>query len=135
MLPEIVRELATHQGMGRLGVLDVSRDRDGDRLRCACGERRWPSSYTNRGADDKTVDAAGDATLHHPVIAKEESVQRGSDKHGARQDDALARDVEGMIRGTGPTHAEEWKDPEPPADDDPQLTTREPMVDRGERPS
>jgi len=62
-------------------------------------------------------------------------MQRGSDKHGARQDDALARDVEGMIRGTGPTHAEEWKDPEPPADDDPQLTTHEPMVDRGERPS
>lgn len=46
-------------------------------------------------------------------------MERGSDKHGPRKDDALAEDVEGMIRGTGPTHAEEWKDPEPPADDDP----------------
>jgi hypothetical protein len=51
-------------------------------------------------------------------------MQRGSDKHGARKDDALAHDVEGMVRGTGPTHAEEWKDPEPPADDDPVLNTR-----------
>jgi hypothetical protein len=58
-------------------------------------------------------------------------MQRGSDKHGARKDDALAHDVEGMIRGTGPTHAEEWKDPEPPADDDPQLNTRAAIVERG----
>jgi hypothetical protein len=59
-------------------------------------------------------------------------MQRGSDKHSARKDDALARDVGGMIRGTGPTHAEEWKDPEPPADDDPQLNTRAAIVDRGQ---
>ncbi|MFN2495413.1 MAG: hypothetical protein ABR608_05845 [Pseudonocardiaceae bacterium] len=60
-------------------------------------------------------------------------MQRGSDKHSARQDDALAHDVEGMLRGTGPTHAEEWKDPEPPADDDPELDMRTPIDDRGER--
>lgn len=59
-------------------------------------------------------------------------MQRGSDKHSARKDDALARDVEGMLRGTGPTHAEEWKDPEPPADDDPVLNTRAPVEDRGD---
>jgi hypothetical protein len=29
-----------------------------------------------------------------------------------------------MVRGTGPTRAEEWKDPEPPADDDPQPDMR-----------
>jgi len=63
----------------------------------------------------------------------EGSMQRGSDKHGARKDDALARDVENMIRGTGPTHAEEWKDPEPPADDDPQLNTHLAAGNRGER--
>jgi hypothetical protein len=57
-------------------------------------------------------------------------MQRGSDKHSARKDDALARDVEGMIRGTGPTHAQEWKDPEPPADDDPQLNTSRSIEDR-----
>ncbi|PZS39186.1 MAG: hypothetical protein DLM62_09610 [Pseudonocardiales bacterium] len=56
-------------------------------------------------------------------------MQRGSDKHGPRKDDALARDVENVIRGTGPTHVEEWKDPEPPADDDPQLNTRLPAND------
>ncbi|MFY9807697.1 MAG: hypothetical protein WCB57_01455 [Pseudonocardiaceae bacterium] len=61
-------------------------------------------------------------------------MQRGSDKHSARKDDALAHDVEGMIRGTGPTHAEEWKDPEPPADDDPELNTRLAVENRGERP-
>lgn len=44
-------------------------------------------------------------------------MQRGSDKHSAWKDDALARDVEDMIRSTGPTDAQEWKDPEPPAAD------------------
>ncbi len=48
-------------------------------------------------------------------------MQRGSDKHSAREDDALAHDVESMLRGTGPNHAQEWKDPEAPADDDPEL--------------
>lgn len=57
-------------------------------------------------------------------------MQRGSDKHGARKDDALAHEVEGMIRGTGPTHVEEWKDPEPPADDDPAPDLRSPAVER-----
>ena len=59
-------------------------------------------------------------------------MQRGSDKNSARKDDALARDVEGMLRGKNPTHAEEWKDPEPPADDDPVLNTRGRAEDRGD---
>jgi hypothetical protein len=59
-------------------------------------------------------------------------MQRGSDKHGPRKDDALAHDVEGMVRGTGPTHAEEWKDPEPPADDDSPLSTRVAIMNRGQ---
>ena len=45
-------------------------------------------------------------------------MQRGSDKHSARQDDALARDVESMLRGTTTNQAQEWKDPEVPATDD-----------------
>lgn len=48
-------------------------------------------------------------------------MQRGSDKHSAREDDALARDVESMLRGAGPNHAQEWNDPEVPADDDLEL--------------
>jgi Protein of unknown function (DUF2795) len=48
-------------------------------------------------------------------------VERGSDKHGPRMDDALKHDVEGAIRGTHSTHAEEWKDPEPSAEDQPDV--------------
>jgi len=49
-------------------------------------------------------------------------MERGSDKHGPRQDDELKHELEGMLRsGGGPSHAEEWRDPEPPADDDPVL--------------
>ncbi|MGW0193878.1 DUF2795 domain-containing protein [Nonomuraea sp. NPDC003201] len=39
--------------------------------------------------------------------------QRGSDKHGPRLDDQQKHETEGMVRGGGPTHAEEWKEPEP----------------------
>ncbi len=44
---------------------------------------------------------------------------RGSDKHSARQDDALAGEVEGMMRSGHSTHAQEWKDPEPSGEDQP----------------
>ena len=47
--------------------------------------------------------------------------QRGSDKHNPREDDELKHELEGTLRGTGPTRAEEWHDPEPPADDDPAV--------------
>lgn len=63
------------------------------------------------------------------------TMQRGSDKHGARHDDALAAEVDGMIRGTGPTRAEEWHDPEPPADDDPDVSPGTPSSDRPDRPA
>ncbi|MBY4214765.1 hypothetical protein HQO42_25155 [Rhodococcus fascians] len=48
-------------------------------------------------------------------------MERGSDKHSPRQDDALKEDTEGMIRGNKPTRADEALDPEPPADDDPNI--------------
>ncbi|MFI6740728.1 DUF2795 domain-containing protein [Nonomuraea sp. NPDC050451] len=38
--------------------------------------------------------------------------QRGSDKHGPRLDDQQKHETEGMVRGGGTTHAEEWKEPE-----------------------
>jgi hypothetical protein len=44
-----------------------------------------------------------------------------STKHSAREDDALAHEVEGMIRAGRSTHAEEWKDPEPTAEGDPDV--------------
>jgi hypothetical protein len=49
--------------------------------------------------------------------------ERGSDRHGPLLDQALAREVDGMLRGTGPTHAEEWRDPEPAGPDQPRVGT------------
>lgn len=48
-------------------------------------------------------------------------MQRESDLHSPREDDALKADMQGMLKGGGPTRAEEWADPEPPADDDPNV--------------
>jgi len=53
-------------------------------------------------------------------------VERGSDKHGPRQDDQLKAELSGMLGSAG-GHREEWVDPEPPADDDPPR----PDVDAG----
>jgi hypothetical protein len=40
-------------------------------------------------------------------------MERGSAKHGPRLDEEQKHETEGMVRGGGPTHAEEWKEPEP----------------------
>jgi hypothetical protein len=48
-------------------------------------------------------------------------MRRESDQHSPREDDALKSELQGMLKGGGPTHAEEWADPEPPADDDPRV--------------
>lgn len=48
-------------------------------------------------------------------------MHRESDLHSPREDDELKAETQGMLKGRGPTHAEEWADPEPPADDDPQV--------------
>lgn len=39
-------------------------------------------------------------------------MQRGSDKHGPRLDEQQKHETQGLVRGNGPTHAEEWKEPE-----------------------
>jgi hypothetical protein len=44
-----------------------------------------------------------------------------STKHSPRHDDELAHEIEGMIRSGRSTHAEEWKDPEPVAEGDPDI--------------
>lgn len=44
-------------------------------------------------------------------------MQRGNSTHGARKDEALARELEGQL-GPGGSNREEWAAPEPPADDD-----------------
>jgi hypothetical protein len=57
-------------------------------------------------------------------------MERGSAKHSPREDDELKHELSGMIRGNSSSRSEEWRDPEPPADDDPDVpsagpTTRE----------
>ena len=44
-----------------------------------------------------------------------------STKHSARLDDEMQHEVEGMIRSGRSTHAEEWNDPEPVAEGDPDV--------------
>jgi len=56
-------------------------------------------------------------------------MERGSAKHGARKDEALAHETAGEL-GPGGSNREEWAAAEPPADDDPLLHPSRPR-DRG----
>jgi hypothetical protein len=47
-------------------------------------------------------------------------MERGSDKNSPRQDDLLAAELAGQYGSRG-SNREEWADPEPPADDDPDV--------------
>ncbi|WUI04063.1 DUF2795 domain-containing protein [Spirillospora sp. NBC_00431] len=42
-----------------------------------------------------------------------------SDKHGAKLDEEIGRETQGMVSGGHPTHAEEFKETEPYSDDYP----------------
>jgi hypothetical protein len=46
-------------------------------------------------------------------------MERGSSEHSPRLDDQLKHEVEGMMRAERPTHAEEWREPEPAGEDQP----------------
>lgn len=48
-------------------------------------------------------------------------MQRGSDKHSARMDDALDGEVRGLVSAGRDTHAEEWKSAEPSGEDQPEV--------------
>jgi len=48
-------------------------------------------------------------------------MDRGSSKHGFVRDEVLKHEVEGMERAGRATHAEEWADPEPPGEDQPEV--------------
>ncbi len=48
-------------------------------------------------------------------------MERGSDKHSARMDDALEHEVRGMMTAGRDTHAEEWKSAEPSGEDQPAV--------------
>ena len=51
-------------------------------------------------------------------------MERGSSKHGPRLDDEQKHETEGLVRGGGSTHAEEWKQPRFP----PKSTSRTDLV-------
>jgi hypothetical protein len=46
-------------------------------------------------------------------------MQRGSDKHGRRMDEALEKETRGMVQGGGENRAEEWRQAEPSGEDQP----------------
>ena len=48
-------------------------------------------------------------------------MERGSNLHSARMDDALKGETELLVRGGRDTHAEEWKTPEPSGEDQPDV--------------
>ncbi|WP_129839495.1 DUF2795 domain-containing protein [Streptomyces sp. RFCAC02] len=47
--------------------------------------------------------------------------QRGNNRLSVHRDDEMKHELQGMLRGDHATRAEEWRDPEPTADDDPAL--------------
>jgi len=49
-------------------------------------------------------------------------MERGSNKHGARMDDALSDEVRGEVHGNPGGRAEEWRQAEPSGDDQPDTT-------------
>jgi len=44
-----------------------------------------------------------------------------STKHSPRVDDELEHEIQGMVRGNHSTRAEEWRDPEPVAEGEPDI--------------
>lgn len=55
-------------------------------------------------------------------------MERGNAKHSPREDDELKHELEGTLRGNRPSRTEQWRDPEPPADDDPDVPTAGPVT-------
>ena len=47
-------------------------------------------------------------------------MERGSDKHSFRMDDALAHEVDGLVR-SGHDNREDWNSPEPSGEDQPDV--------------
>lgn len=51
-------------------------------------------------------------------------MERASSKHSPRLDEEMSREVRGLVEGTPGGRAEEWATPEPPGDDQPDVTAR-----------
>ncbi|MEV0636641.1 DUF2795 domain-containing protein [Streptomyces sp. NPDC050619] len=48
-------------------------------------------------------------------------MQRGSDRLSRHRDDEMKHELQGLLRSGHPTRSEEWHDPEPTAEDDPEV--------------
>jgi hypothetical protein len=48
-------------------------------------------------------------------------MQRGSNRLSAHRDDEMKHELQGLLRSGHPTRTEEWHDPEPYAEDDPEV--------------
>ncbi|WP_405867627.1 MULTISPECIES: DUF2795 domain-containing protein [unclassified Streptomyces] len=48
-------------------------------------------------------------------------MQRGSDRLSVHRDEEMKHELQGLLRSGHPTRTEEWHDPEPTADDDPEV--------------
>lgn len=48
-------------------------------------------------------------------------MQRGSDRLSVHRDDEMKHELQELLRSGHPTRTEEWADPEPVADDDPEV--------------
>ncbi|MFE9922633.1 DUF2795 domain-containing protein [Streptomyces sp. NPDC005774] len=48
-------------------------------------------------------------------------MQRGSNRLSAHRDDEMKHELQGLLRSGHPTRSEEWNDPEPSAEDDPEV--------------
>jgi hypothetical protein len=55
-------------------------------------------------------------------------MERGNAKHNPREDDALKHDLRGTLAGNRSSRIEEWRDPEPPADNDPDVHAAGPIA-------
>ncbi len=49
-------------------------------------------------------------------------MERGNSKHGPRLDDSMAREVEGQVGTPTGARAEQWHEPEPAGEDQPEAT-------------
>ncbi|WP_458246454.1 DUF2795 domain-containing protein [Streptomyces sp. MAI_2237] len=48
-------------------------------------------------------------------------MQRGSNRLSVHRDEEMKHELQGLLRSGHPTRTEEWHDPEPTADDDPEI--------------
>lgn len=60
-------------------------------------------------------------------------MQRGSDRMSVHRDDEMKHELQGLLRSGHPTRSEEWNDPEPAAEDDPDVMYGPVTPGRGRR--